>query len=85
MQLSLEIFKILNTIRSSPPSIFSQRAVLKTCSKFKEEHSCGSAISIKLQGNLIEITLRHGCSPVNFLHGFRTPFPRSTSGGYLTL
>ena len=29
--------------------------------------------------NFIEITLRHGCSPVNVLHIFRTPFPRNTS------
>ena len=29
--------------------------------------------------NLIEITLRHGCSPANLLHIFRTPFSRNTS------
>ena len=28
----------------------------------------------------IEITIRHGCSPVNLLHIFRTPFPENTSG-----
>ena len=33
----------------------------------------------KLQSNFIEIALRHGCSPVNLLHIFRTPFPRNTS------
>ena len=32
-----------------------------------------------LQSNFIEITLWHGCSPVNFLHIFRTPFLRNTS------
>ena len=32
---------------------------------------------------IIEITLCHGCSPVNFLHVFRTPFPKNTSGGLL--
>ena len=37
--------------------------------------------SIKLQNNFIEITLWHGCSPVNFLHIFRTPFPKSNFGG----
>ena len=31
-----------------------------------------------LQSNLIEITLQHGCPPVNLLHVFRTPFPKST-------
>ena len=30
------------------------------------------------QGKFIEITLRHGCSPVNMLHIFRTPFPKNT-------
>ena len=29
----------------------------------------------KVARNVIEIALRHGCSPVNLLHIFRTPFP----------
>ena len=33
--------------------------------------------------NFIEITLRHGCSPVNLLHIFRTPFTMNTSGWLL--
>ena len=33
--------------------------------------------------NFIETTLQHGCSPVNALHIFRTPFPNSTSGRLL--
>ena len=32
------------------------------------------------QIKLEEIALRHGCSPVNLLHIFRTPFPRNISG-----
>ena len=32
---------------------------------------------------IIEIALRHGCSPVNLLHIFGTPFRRSTSGWLL--
>ena len=40
-------------------------------------------ISTKIQNNFIEITLQHGCSPVNLLHIFRTPFPKNTSGGML--
>ena len=28
----------------------------------------------------LQIVLRHGCSPVNLLHIFRTPFSRNTSG-----
>ena len=36
-----------------------------------------------LQSNFIEITLRYGCSPINFLHIFRIPFPNNTYGGLL--
>ena len=46
--------------------------VLKILSKFTGEHTCRSVT--------IEITLRHGCSPVNLLHIFRTPFPKNTAG-----
>ena len=38
-------------------------------------------ISIKLQSNFTEITLRHVCSPINLVHIFRTPFLRTTLGG----
>ena len=33
---------------------------------------------MNLQGNFIEITLRYGCSPVNLLHIFTTPYLRTT-------
>ena len=36
-----------------------------------------------LQENTYEITLWHGCSPVNLLHIFRTSFPKDTSGRLL--
>ena len=35
--------------------------------------------------NFIEITLRHGCSTINLLHIFRTPFPKNNSEGLLLL
>ena len=63
--------------------MFLGKGALKICSKFTEEHPCRSAISIKLQSNFIEITLWHGCSPINLLHIFRTPFPKNTSEGLL--
>ena len=44
------------------------------------ENPCRNAISRKLIFNFIEIALRHGCSPVNLLHIFRTPFLKNTSG-----
>ena len=56
---------------------------MKICSKSTGEHSCLSVISVKLQSNFIEITLRHGLSPVNLLHTFKTRFPRNTSGRLL--
>ena len=36
-----------------------------------------------MQNNFIEITLRHGCCPVNLLHIFRTPFYKNISGWLL--
>ena len=67
--------------RKSPPEVFIEKGVLKICSKFSGEHPCRGAISIKLLCNFIEIALRHGCSPANLLHIFRTHFPDNTSGG----
>ena len=57
-----------------------KKGALNICSKFTGEHPCQSVISIKLQNNFLEITLRHGCSPVNLQHIFRTPFTKNTSG-----
>ena len=79
----------------SPSEVSLGKGVLKICRKFTGEQLCRSAISIKLQhsrrsvislklqSNFIEITLRHGCSPVNLLHIFRTSFPKNSSGGLL--
>ena len=53
------------------------------CCKFTGENPCRSVISMKLQSNFIEITLRHGSSPVNLQHILRTPFPKNTSGHLL--
>ena len=58
----------LHTFRSSPPEMFLRKDVLKICSIITGEHSCRSMISIKLQSNFSEITLRQGSSPVHLLH-----------------
>ena len=71
--------KSSTTNRSSYPDVLLVKGVLKICNQFTGEHPCRSVISIKLQSNFIEMTLRHGCSPVNFLHIFRTPFTKNTS------
>ena len=67
--------------RSRRPEVFLRRALLKICSKFAGEHRCRNVVSIKLQSNFIEITLRHGSYPVNLVHFIRTTFPKNTSGG----
>ena len=38
-------------------------------------------ISMPMLCNFTEITLQHGCSPVNLLHIFRTPFLKNTYWG----
>ena len=70
-------------VRSSHPKMFLGKGVLKICSKFTGDHPCRSVISITLQSNFNEITLWHGCSPVNLLHIFRRPFSKNTSGRLL--
>ena len=79
----IDFFKILENDRSSFPDVFLRKDVLKRCSKFIWEHQCRSVISRKLLWNFTEITLRDGCSPVNFRHIFRTPFYKNTNGGLL--
>ena len=66
--------------RSSRPEMFLGKNILEICSKFTAEHLYQSAVSIKLFCNFIEITRRHGCSPVNLLHILRTPFRKNTPG-----
>ena len=71
--------------RSSCSELFLVKGVLKICSKFTGEYPCPSVISIKWLRNFIEITLWHGCSPVNLLHVFKTLFTKNTSGWLLLL
>ena len=61
--------------RSSRSEVFSN--------KFTGEHPRRIVISIKLLCNFIEITLRHGCSPVNLLYTVKTYFPNKTYGSLL--
>ena len=68
-----------SNVKSSPPFVLLQKGVLKIRSKFTEERSYRSVISVKLLSNFTETTLQHGCSPVNLLHIFKTAFPKNTS------
>ena len=72
-------FSISN--RSSHSEVFLEKGVPKICSKFTGEHAWQSVISIKLQSNFIEMTLRYGCSSVNLVHSFRTLFPKTPVDG----
>ena len=54
-------------------SCFQEKLFWKYAANLKEN------AHVKVQSNFIEIALRHGCSPVNLLHIFGTPFPRNTS------
>ena len=56
-----------------------EKVFLKICSKSTGEHPCRSAVPIKLQSNFVEVTLRHGCSPIILLYIFRTSFLKNTS------
>ena len=51
------------------PEVFLREGVLKIYGRFT-----GEIREIPCQ-SVIKITLRHGGSPVNLLHIFRTPFP----------
>ena len=82
--LSLNGLKfVLCIIRSSLSKTCLQKGALKIWSNFTGKHPRGKKISIKLLCNFIKMTLPHGCSPVNLLHIFRTPFNKNTSGGML--
>ena len=65
--------------QSSHPEVFIGNGILKICSEFTGEQPFRRVVLIKFQSNVIEIILRHGCSPVNLLHIFRKPFSKNTS------
>ena len=72
----------INQCQSSHLEVFLGEGVLKICSKFTGEHPCRSVYHRSVThtlSNFIEIALWRGCSPVNLLYIFRTPFPKSTS------
>ena len=78
---------LIPRVRTSPSEVFLAKGVLKIYNKFTAEHPCQSMISgvkvLKLLCNFIEVALRHGCSSVNLMHIFRTPFHKKTSGRLL--
>ena len=75
---SIILNKGLQKLQKQPTRVVLRKKCSENCIKFTGEHPCRSAISIKLLCNF-----RHGCSPVNLLHIFRTSFPKNTSGRLL--
>ena len=67
-----DVLWLLSYFINSLPEVFLRKGVPKICSKFPREHPGRSVILIRLLCKFITITLRHGCSPVNLLHIFRT-------------
>ena len=72
-------------LQKHPPRGVPRKSVPKICSKVTGERPCRSAVSMKLVCNFSEITLRRGCSPVNMLHIFRTPFLNTSEWLFLYL
>ena len=57
---------------------FSRRALIKSCSDNIQQMYRRTPL---LRWDFNKITLRHGCSPLNLLHIFRTAFVKDSSGG----
>ena len=60
--------------RSSHPEVF----LGKKCSENMQQINRRTSMPM-CDFSKVEVALRHGCSPVNLLHIFRTPFPKNTS------
>ena len=73
-----EYSRYLYNYRSSRSEVFLGKDVLKLCSKLTGEQPCRSVILVKLFCSFVEITLRHGCLPIDLLHIFRIAFPKNT-------
>ena len=74
----MTILRLLrNIFRSSNPEVLLEKSVLK---KYRRT-PIPKCVSIKLQSNFIEISLRHGCFPVNLLHFSEHIFVGTPLGG----
>ena len=77
---------LCNWSKSSCPEMFLGKGVKNWCEKLQQIYRRTPIPKCdfnKAASNFIEITLRHGCSPINLLHIFRTSFPKSASGRLL--
>ena len=80
-------FKIKSCNLSLHQKQLSRRVLRKRCSENMQQiyriTPMPKCDFNKVASNFIEITLSHGCSPVNLQHIFRTHFPKNTSGWLL--
>ena len=72
------VVSVKGNIQKQPLGVVLKKSYSENMQQIYRKHLCQSVISIKLQSNFIEITLCHGCFPVNLLHIFRTPFLKNT-------
>ena len=72
------VFKFICKKRSTQKQL-SRGVLIKRCSEYMQQ--IYRRTHMPKCDNFIEITLRHGCSPVNLLHIFRTPFYKNAYGG----
>ena len=75
--------KVLRPLQKQPPRGVPRKRCSENMHQIYRKHPCQIAISIKLLCDVIEMALLHGCSPVNLLHIFRTPFTKNTSARLL--
>ena len=67
-----------NYDQKKPPRGVLKKSCSENMQPISGEHSCRGVISIKLLCNFVKITLRHGSSPVNLPHIFRTACYKNT-------
>ena len=71
------------TVQKQPPRSVPRKRCSENMQQIYRRTPMSKCDLNKIASNFIEIALRHGCSPVNLLHIFRTPFIKNTSGRLL--
>ena len=71
--------KTLSNIQKQPPRGVLRKRCPEDIQQIYRRTPMPKCDSNKFAKQLYEIALRHGCSPLNFLHIFRTPLTKNTS------
>ena len=79
LYLKCQILFLQSLTRSSPPEVFLWKDLLKICGIFTGEHPYRNV------NYHTKIALRHGCSPVNLMDIFKTPFLKTPLEDYFWL